>query len=189
MTVIEIPIKWYEEDIDKGSAKEMKKEILDLFANYNQLHSKDEYNEIEFFLHQFCKTGNLELIKICLSKTIVNESKDMVFKINETNKTASLYKILGELDHVIIPRSFKHESTDYLITSIFLAGENSKNVKTIEFSKDSEVNTIYSMSSLNIQSFNIPSSLIELKDGFCKDLKFEHNIRMMLPNLLNVSHF
>ena len=40
--MIEIPIIEYEEDMETESAREKKKEILDLFQNYNNLRSEEE---------------------------------------------------------------------------------------------------------------------------------------------------
>ena len=43
-------------------------------------------------LHVACKKSELELIEIYLSETIKDETNDLTFKINKTNKTASLFK-------------------------------------------------------------------------------------------------
>lgn len=71
--LLKIPIGEYEEDIETEPAKGKKKEILDLFQNYN---SEEELNEIKSIsdLHEAYEKDYLELIKIYLSKTIENES-------------------------------------------------------------------------------------------------------------------
>ena len=65
----------------------------------------------------------------------------MKFKINKTNKTASLFKINSkQIEHLIVPRTVKHVSHEYLVTSIcYLGGSTS----TIKFEENSSVNTIY----------------------------------------------
>ena len=62
--------------MDTEYAKDKKKEIIDLFINNNYLRSEDEFETIESNLHEACKEGNLELIKIYLSETIENDVKD-----------------------------------------------------------------------------------------------------------------
>ena len=91
--MFEIPIKKYEEDIDANVSNEKKQEILELFTNSNKLRSKEEFDEIGDKLGEACKNGDIELIKIYLSETIRSCSKDLMFKIDETAKTASLFKV------------------------------------------------------------------------------------------------
>lgn len=83
--IIQIFIEKYEKDFETKLEKEKKKEIIDLLTNSNNLlsgHKFEGYQET-----------NLELIKIYLSETINNDSKDLQFKINKTNLTASLFKV------------------------------------------------------------------------------------------------
>lgn len=119
----------------------IKKLILELFKNYNQVQSAEEFDELKYLLGFACRNYNVELIKIFLSEAIENDSKDFTFKIDKTNQTASLFKVnnrnTGEL---IIPRTVQHESKDYLITSII--GINDR-VKTLKFAENSAVKTIY----------------------------------------------
>lgn len=64
------------------------------------------------------KEGDIELIRIYLSETISDDSEDLIFKIDKTNQTASLFEIGRNLKQVLIPRTVKHGSTEYLITSV-----------------------------------------------------------------------
>ena len=171
--VIQIPIANYEEDMNTESSKEKKNEILDLFQNYNNLHAEQELKEVENKLHDACKEGDLELIQIYLNEQIENESKDLIFKIDKTKKTASLFKVNNDIEDLIIPRTIKHESINYLITSICGSIYSIKNIK---FEKDSSVKTIYkhAFSISEIEVICFPSSLKELKEGWCcgtKELK------------------
>lgn len=60
----DIPIENFEKDMNAESAREKKNEILNLFTYFNNLCSEYDFNEIE-------------LIKILLSETIINESKEL----------------------------------------------------------------------------------------------------------------
>ena len=160
-----IPVDQYKKDIDSLLSKEKKEKILDLLTNSNQLHSEDEFKEISYKLHDACKLGDIDLIQIYLSETIVNHTKDLTFKIDRRKKTASLFKI-NNIAHVVIPRTFQYESTEYLITSI--TGTD-WNIKSIKFLEDSAVNTIFyrSFSYSKIEEIYFPTSLRELREGWC----------------------
>ena len=163
-----IPIEKYEKDMEIDSVKEKKKEILDLFSNFNNLRSEEEFKEIEYRLHNACQDGDLELIKILLSETIQNDSKDLTFKIDKTKQTASLFKVKADTKHLIIPRIIKHGPIDYLITSITCIDFY---VKTVKFLDDSAVKTIYrgAFSGIHLEELYFPASLKELKEGWCYD--------------------
>ena len=162
MKMFKIPIEEYKDDMNMEAMSEKKKEILDLFTNYNNLGSKEEFDEIESNLHKACSKFDTELIKIYLSKTIKNDSKTLKFKIDQTNQTASLFKVKNKITEVVIPRTVRHESTEYLITSISGACID---IKTIKFVEDSAIETIYdnAFTGSNIEEIYFPSSLKELK--------------------------
>ena len=156
----------FDKDMETDSALEKKKEILDLFTNYNKLVSEQEFDQVISKLHMACRDCDLELIKICLSETIEDESKNLTFKIDKTNKTASLFNVNDKIEDLFIPRTINHESTDYLITSITGI---CRNIKSLKFSEDSAVKTIYGnvFSFSHIEELYFPESLNELKEGWC----------------------
>ena len=147
------------------------KEILELFTNSNKLRTEDEFRKIEFKLHAACQEGDIELIKILLSETIENETKELSFKINKTNQTASLFDSNPEIKDIIVPRTVKHESVDYLITSISCINHHTK---TLKFVEDSAVKIFYGHISRysfpEIKEICFPSSLEELKEEWCCDI-------------------
>ena len=167
--IFKIPIEEYEIDIETGSAKQKKNEILDLLKNYNKLRSKEEFEEIKYKLHVACIKGDLALIKIYLSETIENTSYGLRFKIDKTNRTASLFKIDKYIEEIIIPRTVKYESIEYLITSISFTSDR---LKTLKFVEDSAVEIIYGFAfpflSI-IKEIYFPASLKELKEGWCNN--------------------
>ena len=118
-----------------------------------------------------CREGDLELIKILLSKTIHNNYQKLQLKIDETNRTASLFNVYKDIEEVIIPRTVEHNSVEYLITSI--SGTLFK-IKTLKFVEDSAVKTFYGFMfpvSSKIKEIYFPASLVELKDGWCSFTK------------------
>ena len=110
--MFQIPIEKYEEDMERVSSKDKKKEILKLFTTYNKLRSEDEFNEIKDDLHCACRASDVELIKILLSETIEKASEGLTFKIDSTNETASLFNANDDIEELIIPRTVEHNSTE-----------------------------------------------------------------------------
>ena len=169
MKKFEIPIKEYEKDLETKSAKGKKKEILDLFKHHNKLRSEEDFRVIKENLHFACREGNLELIKIYLNESIVNDSETLELKIDETNRTASISRIAYSTEKVIFPRTYQHGSSEYLITSMI---GNGYDLRTLKFSEDSAVKTIYRNSLyLRLEEIYFPSSLKELKKGWCYGAK------------------
>ncbi|KAK8897924.1 hypothetical protein M9Y10_000157 [Tritrichomonas musculus] len=130
-------------------------------------HSNLIHHKIYYILHEACQEGDLELIKIYLSETITNESNLLSFKIDKTNRNASLFKVNNKSKQIIIPQTVKHDSTEYLITSI-TSIRNS--IQILKFIKNSEVEKIYknAFNDSHIKEIHFPSSLKELEDGWCK---------------------
>ncbi|KAK8849998.1 hypothetical protein M9Y10_018592 [Tritrichomonas musculus] len=134
--IFKIPIKEFEKDIDSVISKEKKLEIIELLGKSNKILTEEEFEEIEEELHEACQKGDIGLIKIYLSKCVQNEKQELTFKINETTKTASLFKVNTNISQLTIPRTIQYESTEYLITSI--TGTN-RDIKTINFVEDSGI--------------------------------------------------
>lgn len=63
-----IPIEEYEKDMNTGLATRKKKEIIDLFTNFNRFRSKEESIKVNHGLYEACRKGDLDLIYI--SETI-----------------------------------------------------------------------------------------------------------------------
>ena len=172
--LFQIPIEKFEEDMNTESSKDKKIEIVDLFLNCNNLRSEEEFFDLESSIHEACRVGDLELLKIYLSETVENQSKDLLFKIDRPTRTASLFKIKNyNSDEFLIPRTFQYESVDYLITSVNDLSQFE--VKTIKFETNSNVQTIYRYGSDFLNLFSVsaieeiyfPPSLKELKKGWC----------------------
>ncbi|KAK8843171.1 hypothetical protein M9Y10_025368 [Tritrichomonas musculus] len=179
--IVKIHIEKYEEDLNIGPGKEKKNDIIDLFTNYNKIRSEEELYKIESSLHIACQKGDLELIKIYLSETIT--INDFIFKIDRENQTASFFYLNDYLiTDLVIPRTVRYESTDYLITSLTGIGFGNYEyyeLTTLKFAKDSSVETIYQHIFSNFSSLKeiyFPESLKELKEGWCDNVDKLQNI-------------
>lgn len=103
-----------------------------------------------------------------LNKKITQDN--IVYSINENEKTAWVVDNESAYGDILIPHSIKHESNEYIITKIC---ENSfaksKSIKSIQFPVNSEIKTIEknAFENSSLKSISIPSTLIELNDGWC----------------------
>lgn len=114
---------------------------------------------------------------------ILNEplNKDgILYSIDEKEGTASLIgtKIM-EKKLLIIPRSFRHKSKEYIVTSI------SKNAfyeyhNEVQFANDSELRTLKkgSFNYCYIKKITFPSSLSELEEGWCEKFRDFNSIKI-----------
>ena len=109
-----IPVNYFEEAMDTELSKEKKEQMVDLLTNHNHLKSIKEFKEIRAQLRYSCLKGNLNLIKILLSEATTQDINGQFFKIDKTNKTASLFKADQDLYHIVVPRTIKYEMNDHI---------------------------------------------------------------------------
>ena len=103
-------------------------------------------------------------------EVITIEVDGIEYSLNEEGKTASVIKNISATGNFYIPRSIMYEEQDYLVTSISEnAFKNSKEIISIQFSSDSALRIINENAFFDstIKSISIPSSLVELKKGWC----------------------
>ena len=117
------------------------------------------------------------------SQTRTLEQDNIIYSINYEDNTASIIELHPTMYEIIIPRSINYESTEYTITSILEKSIQSPNIKSIQFPLDSELQTIeknafyYS----KIERFTIPSSLTDLKEGWCDCVSYLNQVNVS-PN-------
>ena len=92
----------------------------------------------------------------------------IIYSINFDNKTASVIKS-NQLNKIVIPRSITYKSTEYIVTKISEDSFENSPVKSIEFPEDSNIQKIekFAFSFSLLQSLTIPSSLVDLEEGWC----------------------
>ncbi|KAK8870878.1 hypothetical protein M9Y10_008776 [Tritrichomonas musculus] len=97
------------------------------------------------------------------------------YSINEEEKTANVIRCQDNISEIIIPRSIKYESNEYVVTTISNGAFGYSNVRSISFEPNSELRTIErnALYDSTLARLQIPASAIELEDGWCigtKDL-------------------
>ena len=93
----------------------------------------------------------------------------LLYKFNYGERTADIDGFFSREEILIIPRSIIKDSTEYVIKSICKNAFRFSSVKFIQFSDDSEIQTIEkeAFKLCRIESITIPSSLINLTEGWC----------------------
>ena len=120
---------------------------------------KKRFDEIEYRLRESCQKGDFESIKFNLSEKVQNESKELTFKIDKTNKTALLFQVNKQIDHLIIPTNSKLQ---VIGEYAFL---NCDNLIKVEIPTNSKLQIIKrnAFSYSIIEEIYFQKSLIELK--------------------------
>lgn len=110
---------------------------------------------------------------------------DITYLLNEEEKTAGVFKYVRKGYHkVYIPRSIHHESKEYVIISILKEAFQFTDVESIQFSNDSEIRTFERgcFFFASFESLQIPSTVIDLKEGWCDGIRKPSNITISLDN-------
>lgn len=97
------------------------------------------------------------------------EYSNIVYSLDPGNFTASIIGNNSAQGDIIIPRSIIYESNEYIVKSISRLAFVSSNINSIDFSSDSEVETIEGEAFSNsfLTSISFPSSIRELKEEWC----------------------
>ena len=105
-----------------------------------------------------------------MKKTITIDH-DIKYELFLNNFTANIIESPKARGSIFIPRTIKYKSRDYLVTSIkSYSFMNNCDLKSIDFPEDSALRSIESNSFENssLERLTIPSSVKELKEGWCK---------------------
>lgn len=120
-------------------------------------------------LFYFCSFGYAYDVYLITRRKI--KKNGLIFALNDEDNTAGIYRSKVLTSDVVIPRSIIDESTnkEFIITSIYEHSFLSSSIKSLSFADDSEVRFVYQNAFFNsgIENITFPSSLIELKDGWC----------------------
>lgn len=109
----------------------------------------------------------------------------ITYKINESDKTAEVSKIDESLIKVVIPRTIKYNSSNYVVISVLKDALNStRNLKSIKFQLFSQVRLFdyLSFANTSIEKITIPSSVTEIKGGWCREAFNLKKIKIMASN-------
>lgn len=136
-------------------------------CNENEIENKQQFDEIKYSLNNACKERDLDLIKWLTRKEIEDKESGFSYKIDNTNKTAAVYRYLSKNPNASIPRSIKFENQEYLITTIISDPSHTKkiiqNLKIVENSKIIKIgDSVFSYGS--IKNISIPASVKYIGD-------------------------
>lgn len=112
--------------------------------------------------------GNKELNEF--TSTEFQLENGLNIKIDDSSKTAGVILSTETDEDVFIPKYFEHQSKQYIIKYIDTkAFHLNKNIKSITFSEDSEIETIKdkAFSYSSIEKLSIPASLVDLRKDWC----------------------
>lgn len=70
------------------------------------------------------------------------KSNSIIYSINNEKKTASVIRAEEARDEIIIPRLINYNSSNYIVTSILENAFKDSKIKSIDFARDSEIQTI-----------------------------------------------
>ena len=124
-------------------------------------------------------------------KTSINISNEegINFVFNKKSLTASISLSPNAHGEILLPRSIQYNSQEYIIKSIEPCSfKNNKQLKSIEFSQDSELDSIgkEAFTNSSIESIAIPSQVKEIKESTfyecnnLKTVKFTENSQLSL---------
>lgn len=97
------------------------------------------------------------------------EENDIIYSLNEEEKTASIIGINKTNSEVLIPKSIIYQTKEYVIVSILEGSFRNSIIKSLKFTQDSKLQMIDkdSFYSASIESITIPSQVSELREGWC----------------------
>lgn len=151
-------------------------QIIHFLFDNNRIGSHSELIDIRSDLFQAFKKNDIKLVDLLTRKKFKDEN-GLLFVLNEKDLTAGLFnnsKINGD---VLIPKTITYESQKYSITDIFeRAFQFSKNIKSIQFSEQSEIRTIgkNAFFASTLSKIKIPKNVKCIEErafSFCKQLK------------------
>lgn len=137
-------------------------------------------------LFYFCSSGYVYDVYLVTRRKI--KQNGLIFALDDEDNTAGIYNSKVLTSDVVIPRSIIDESTnkEFIITSIYERSFQCSSIKSLSFADDSEVRFVYQNAFFNsgIESIAFPSSLIELKDGWCYHAMHLKNVSFKTQNPL-----
>ena len=173
-------------DYLKTKAKQKTKKLNKLTIKYGQIihiFFKIHCTGFPLIYHKNEIKDSLEnedghILEMLLGKRIIEN--DLIYTINEENKTAGVLRKSSNQSNIFIPRSIKYEGEDFIITFIHTgAFKNSQSTKSIQFSEDSDLQIIdkEAFCDTSITNVSIPSTVTQICEGAfsdCMDLESIH---------------
>lgn len=167
--------------------EEFKQKILE---KRNKLATaKKKFNEVIQILFRSDTISNLRNDKIDFKKLIIGDPylidlnvrkkvtiNGIIFALNEKEKTAGVFKCTSQEADVFIPHSINYGFTEFVVTTIHQNSfSKSKEIKTIKFPENSQINLIEksSFAFSSIESIKFPNNVTKIAESAfstCKNL-------------------
>lgn len=123
-------------------------------------------------------------------QNITVEKDRIIYSLDENQKISNIIGCTINENEIIIPYSITHNSTEYVVMSLAKESFAESKIKSIKFDSNSKVKSIeekaFYLSS--IEELSIPSSLIDLKKGWCLSTPKLYTI-LISPNNPKYSYF
>lgn len=164
--------------------------IISFLFNYKSFDFNSNNNSKKMKLFTACDKGDVELVFVLTQKEI--NQNGLSYVINKNDNTAIVVNCTSSKSDIIIPRSIIYESTEYFVTKIYKnAFFLNKKIKSIQFPIDSELQSIeeFSFAGSSLESITIPSSVVELKDGWCIGTYKLTDVTIIPSNEQNVCYY
>lgn len=99
------------------------------------------------------------------------EEKNLLYSINEEEKTASVIGIKTQMNDIFIPRSITYLTSEYIVKNISNRAFELLQIKSVTFAKDSQLHRIESgsFSLSTIEMLQIPATVTDLEDSWCHE--------------------
>ena len=99
----------------------------------------------------------------------ITYEKDFKFSIDKKGKTASILTCYSDNQKIIIPCSINYLAKKYIITTVSSKSFQQSKIRSVAFVPNSELRTIEkeAFAYTDLVKIIIPSSVVELKDGWC----------------------
>ena len=128
---------------------------------------------------------NLQLKFFITQHKLNNIAQDnLVYSLNDKEKTAKIINNNQANGDILIPRSIIYKSEEYIVTSIRKKSFSDSNIKSIKFSPDSELKKIEkeAFSNSQIESILIPSTVSDLEEGWFHKAPNLNKVTVMKDN-------
>lgn len=178
------------EDKSKQQTTKYQQIIFNIFFN-NKISSYSSFKKIKKKLFEACKNGDIDFLLLLIQNEII-ENDGLLYILNENKKEALLFRANTTKKEIKIPKSINNGSNEYIVTHILRKSfKNSKNIKSIQFSEDSQILSIEKNAFINcsLESITIPSSVEVLEEGWCKETPNLINVKIIQNKKANISHF
>lgn len=163
-------------------------QVFEFLYHNRGISTHSIYLNIRNELQEACKSENLKFVDLFCREKV--EENGLIYVLNENEKTAGVYSTYMTNETVFIPKSIFHNDTEYVITIIFeSAFKESKDVKSIQFSEDSQLQIIDKNSlPFTLESITIPSTVVELREGWCTRTEFLTSIEIIQNNRFFINY-